>query len=351
MHFRQSSTKNKIIPKIVYIKTENPVFRDFLFFCILIEVAPYILIKAIYYMRRKRLDAIDKVLFCLPERERKLLLSFFAGAANRKKVTELRFRANMPSSVTYEERNISVFEGREIIFSENDMRGILARLCEESVHTYGSSINEGYVTLSGGLRIGVCGKAVSDGMRVLNVREISSLAVRIPQAISGVSAEVLPLIVKGQRIYSALFYSLPGAGKTTLIRDIAAKVGTKRRVAVIDSRGEIYMREMFAHSICDFLDSYPKGTGIEIATRTLAPELIVCDEIGDGDAEKIISVQNTGVPLIATVHGGSLASLLLRPGIKKLHEAGIFRYYIGVSRSLGAQKYSFEIKDTAGVQV
>lgn len=297
------------------------------------------------------MDAIDKVIFCLPEKGRRLLASFFAGAVNRKKVSEIRLRANMPSSVTYEERNISIFGGQEIIFTENDMRSILARLCEESVHTYGSAMNEGYITLSGGLRVGVCGKAVSDGARILNVREVSSLAVRIPQALAGASAEILPLIVKGQRLYSALFYALPGVGKTTLIRDIAAKIGAKRRVAVVDSRGEIYMREMFGHTLCDFLDGYPKGVGIEIATRTLSPEIIVCDEIGEGDAEKIISSQNTGVPLIATVHGATLGSLMMRPGVKKLYEAGVFRYYIGVSRPAGSQKYSFEVKDTAGVNV
>jgi stage III sporulation protein AA len=257
----------------------------------------------------------------------------------------------MPASITYEERNITVFGGEQIVFSENDLRIILARLCEESVHTYSASINEGYVTLSGGVRVGVCGKAVSDGARVLNVREVSSLAVHIPQALSGVSAEILPLIVKGQRIYSTLFYSLPGAGKTTLIRDIAAKIGAKRRVAVVDSRGEIYMPEMFTRSICDFLDGYPKGMGIEIATRTLSPEVIICDEIGESEADKILAVQNTGVPLIATAHGGALSALLLRPGIKKLYEAGVFRYYIGVSRPVGASGCYFEVKDTAGVNV
>lgn len=296
------------------------------------------------------MDAIDKVLFCLPERERGLLASFFSGGVDRKKVTELRFRANAPSSVTYEERNISVFGGREIVLSEPDMRALFARLCEESVHTYGSTINEGYVTLSGGLRIGVCGKAVSDGSGVKNVREISAIAVRIPQAICGVSAEILPLILKGQRVYSALFYALPGAGKTTLIRDIAAKLGAKRRVAVVDSRGEIYMREMFSRSLCDFLDGYPKGAGIEIATRTLSPEAIICDEIGDGEVEKILAAQNTGVPLIATAHGGALSSLLLRPGIKRLYDAGVFRYYIGVSRAPGASDYRFDVKDTSGVR-
>jgi stage III sporulation protein AA len=297
------------------------------------------------------LDAIDKILFCLPEKERALLGTFFGGVINRKKVTELRFRANAPSSVTYDERNISVFGGREIVLNDGDMRALLSRLCEESVHTYGSTINEGYVTLSGGIRIGVCGKAVSDGVRVTNVREIGAISVRIPQAITGVSAEILPLILKGQRIYSALFYALPGAGKTTLIRDIAARVGMKRRVAVVDSRGEIYMREMFEHSLCDFLDGYPKGAGIEIATRALSPEVIICDEIGDGEADKILASQNTGVPLIATAHGGALSALLMRPGIKKLYESGVFRYYIGVSRHAGSSSFYFEVKDTAGVNV
>lgn len=297
------------------------------------------------------MDAIDKILFCLPEKERALLGAFFGGVINRKKVTELRFRANAPSSVTYDERNISVFGGREIVLNDGDMRALLSRLCEESVHTYGSTINEGYVTLSGGIRIGVCGKAVSDGVRVTNVREIGAISVRIPQAITGVSAEILPLILKGQRIYSALFYALPGAGKTTLIRDIAARVGMKRRVAVVDSRGEIYMREMFEHSLCDFLDGYPKGAGIEIATRALSPEVIICDEIGDGEADKILASQNTGVPLIATAHGGALSALLMRPGIKKLYESGVFRYYIGVSRHAGSSSFYFEVKDTAGVNV
>jgi stage III sporulation protein SpoIIIAA len=79
--------------------------------------------------------------------------------------------------------------------------------------------------------------------------------------------------------------------------------------------------------------------------------VIICDEIGESEAEKILAVQNTGVPLIATAHGGALSALLLRPGIKKLYEAGVFRYYIGVSRPAGASGYYFEVKDTAGVNV
>lgn len=296
-----------------------------------------------------RLDHIDKVLFCLPEDARKTLAGFFTSSAARQKTTEIRLRSNMPASVTCGDKNISLFSGREIILTPTDMAETVSKLCEESVHTYGSSINEGYITLCDGLRIGVCGKARHESGRVISVREITSAAVRIPHIIHGVCSQIMPLIVQGRCVNSALIYSLPGVGKTTLIRDIASVISKEwgRRVCVVDSRGEIYIREMFAHSICDFLDGYPKGVGIEIATRTMSPQCIVCDEIGDGDAEQVLCAQNSGVPLIATAHGGDMGSLLLRPGMKKLYDAGVFRYYIGISRGVGTERFSFDIKDIA----
>ncbi len=294
------------------------------------------------------MDAIDKVLCCLPENERHMMAGFFSSAADRKKVSEIRFRAGMPASVTYAERNVSVFAGRELVLSAAQLQGVVARLCEESVHTYGSTINDGYITLADGLRIGVCGKARSDGGRIIAVREITSLSVRIPHVIFAPCDELMPIIYEKRRVQSALIYSPPGVGKTTLVRALAARLsgeGIRRRVAVVDSRGEIYMREMFARSLCDFLDGYPKGAGMEIATRTLSPEVIICDEIGDGEVEAVLCAQNAGVPLIATAHGADFASLMMRPGLKKLHEAGVFRFFIGVSRAAGEEKFLFDIKD------
>lgn len=294
------------------------------------------------------MDAIDKVLCCLPEYERRILSDFFASATDRKKVSEIHFRAGMPASVTYAGRNVSVFCGRELVLSASALSSVVARLCEESVHTYGSTINEGYITLADGLRIGVCGKARSEGGRVLAVREITSASVRIPHVLFSAGDGLMPIIYEKRRVHSALIYSPPGVGKTTLVRALAARLGgegVRRRVAVVDSRGEIYMREMFARSLCDFLDGYPKGAGIEIATRTLSPEVIVCDEIGEGEVEALLAAQNTGVPLIATAHGADFSSLMMRTGLKKLCEAGVFRYFIGVSRAAGEERFSFDIKD------
>jgi stage III sporulation protein AA len=296
----------------------------------------------------EKMDMIDKVLFCLPDGAKKILSSFFASDIKRKKTTEIRLRANMPASVTCGDENIFDFGGNKIVFFEREISDIVSKLCEESVHTYGNTVNEGYIAMPEGLRIGVCGRGISENSRLLSVREITSVCIRIPHIIKGAATEILPVIFQKRKINSALIFSLPGVGKTTIIRDIAARLScaAKRRIAVVDSRGEIYIREIFSNSICDFLEGYPKGAGIEIATRTLSAEALVCDEIGDGETEAILKAQNTGVPLIATSHGDSFPSVIMRPGMKKLYDAGVFRYYIGVSRVPGTERFYFDIHDS-----
>ncbi len=295
------------------------------------------------------LNYLEKILACLPERAKRAIASFLSRVPENK-ITEVRLRANAPCSVTYDGKNVYLFGGTQVILGEDEIRSAVARLCEESLHTYGESMKNGYITLGDGMRIGVCGRAVCDGEKILGLREVTSLSIRVPHIFKGVSDEVMPLICGGERIQSALFYSPPGVGKTTIIRDIAMRLGggTKKfRVCVVDTRSEIYIKGFFANSLCDFLDGYPKGVGIEIATRTFSPQAVICDEIGDSlEAQAMLSAQNSGVPLIATAHGADISSLMLRPNIKILHDAGVFRYYIGMRREDGSEKYIFTVTDT-----
>ena len=119
------------------------------------------------------------------------------------------------------------------------------------------------------------------------------------------------------------------------------------RVAVIDSRGEFRDDEAMSGTLIDLLDGYPKAEGIEQATRTLSPELIVCDEIGGADeASAILAAQNSGVPLIASAHAGNMNELLRRTPIKMLYENGVFMKYIGITRDESAQGgLKFNIND------
>lgn len=271
-------------------------------------------------------------------------------------ISEIRLRADAPMSVTFEERNVMRFSGEFIICNEDEIAQTLQRLCEDSVHTYSESLKDGYVILENGYRIGVCGRVGLEGESIKSVYGMTSLSIRIPHPVSGISCDLMPYLYhKSGKIESILIYAIPNVGKTTLIRDIAARIssGTRaRRTALIDTRGEIYMKSMFLESIVDVLHGYPRAKGIEIATRTLSPEVIFCDEIGSAEeARAILSAENSGVPLIATAHADTLETLLKRPNIRMLYEADVFRYYVGLSRKDGSKQFSYDIYDTKKSEV
>ena len=94
----------------------------------------------------------------------------------------------------------------------------------------------------------------------------------------------------------------------------------------------------------DILEEYPRGVGIEIAVRALNPQFIICDEIGSfAEASALLSVRNSGVPIIASAHGDDIQGLVSRPGIRELFDAGIFDSYIHLERHEGESKCSYEI--------
>ena len=105
------------------------------------------------------------------------------------------------------------------------------------------------------------------------------------------------------------------------------------------------MKEMFGDSMADFFEGYPRGAGIEIATRTQNPEVIICDEIGGEDETRaVLASQNAGVPLIATAHGKNVRELYFRPNVRMLIDAGVFRYLIGITRRGG--DFILDVTDT-----
>ena len=298
-------------------------------------------------------EELLRVLKYLPEKVSSAVRSFAESAReNAGYISEIRLRANAPISVSCMNRNVYRFGGKTVVCNEFEVAETLQKLCEDSVHTYSETLKEGFVALENGYRIGVCGRAGTSGDSIKSVYGISSLSVRIPRPLKGVAKEIMKLLRSGEQVQSALFYAPPNVGKTTLIRDIAASMTSgafPKRAALVDTRGELYMREMFSESLVDVLRGYPRAKGIEIATRTLSPEVIFCDEIGSAEeARAILSAQNSGVPLIATAHAETREMLLRRPNIKMLADNGIFRYYIGLSRAAGARRFVYDVFDACG---
>lgn len=261
---------------------------------------------------------------------------------------EIRLRIDRPASLTVSGANIKLSSR----ITRGELSDCISKLCKGSVYAHSETISEGYISYDGGVRIGVCGSCSSEG----NVGAISSLNIRIPHILSGVAEPIIKSCLSDGSPVSMLIYSLPGVGKTTLLRDIAAKLGgeLQRRTAIIDTRGELYLPELLSDTLCDILLGYPKARGIETATRTLSPEVIICDELGGIDeARAILSAQNSGVPLIASAHAADISQLLSRPSIRLLHDEGVFSYYIGVSRKRIGDKLSrcFSFGITAASEV
>lgn len=216
--------------------------------------------------------------------------------------------------------------------SSSGIAEIFERLCDYSVYSRQAELSQGFLSLPGGHRVGVCGTAARDRNGNRTVHCISSLNIRIAHECIGCSEDIVKALFS-DGIMGILLVGPPCSGKTTLLRDIGLKLSSQpfmRKVVLVDERAE--MAAMYRGEpqntlgmFCDVLSEYPKGEGMLMAVRTLAPDVIICDEIGGNDeADAIIEGLNSGVSVIASIHAGTPEELYHRPVFHRLKAAGAF---------------------------
>ncbi len=263
------------------------------------------------------------------------------GESGVGRIEEIRLRAGRCVFLTSAGKNRKL----RTVMSGEEIGDLVTRFCDGSLYAHRSTIAQGFLSLPDGIRVGVCGRASVEEDSILGIYDISGLNIRIPARIDGLGGEVCRLL-EGSRQEGVLIYAPPGEGKTTLLRCVAARMASgegARRVAVIDTRGELGFSLEDSGLCLDLLVGYPRALGVEIAARTMNAQLIVCDEIGEREeAEAMVSVQNCGVPFVASAHGDSVEGLLRRTGIRLLHQARVFGYYVGIRRrpTGGALQYT-----------
>ena len=305
----------------------------------------------------KRTSAIESVWRYFPVKHREILKGL--SASERESIHEIRMRADRPLAAASfgEERYLCksggfcCTESAALMVSREDIEYSFKAICDYSVHSCGRELAEGFITVAGGHRIGICGSAVIKEGRLETVRYISGLNFRIAGQVVGCADELWKKVF-ADKPHSLLVAGAPASGKTTVLKDLCRCLGSAYRVSVIDERSEIaaVYRGQPQNDIgqkSDIFDGYPKAEGIRTAVRVMAPDIIVCDEIGGhADVRSIRQSLNSGVKFVATVHAGSVEELYSRRSIKKLIDAGAFDYIacLGNGRELGQIKYLAEVK-------
>lgn len=246
----------------------------------------------------------------------------------RASMTELRIRISRPVEIV----TTTGIHWLQYLSSKEDIQ-----YCINAATRYSpwisESIFDGYVTASGGHRIGVCGEWVYNGQAVKNVNHITSLCIRVARDMVGCSRKV-PI-----NNNSILIIGSPGTGKSTLLRDMIRRMSDtyNTAVTVVDERRELFpiSNGIFAFNPgkrTDVMYGCKKADGIEIALRTMSPQLIAVDEITAlEDCNALEKAAWCGVRLLATAHAGNIQEFMERTIYRPIIEKKIFRRIISMN--------------------
>lgn len=147
---------------------------------------------------------------------------------------EIRIRVNRPVQVLGKNNRLLQWTPTPAMCQE-----VLLRLCRQSIYAYGPELAVCYMTLPGGVRVGLAGRMTGVGEEARLVTA-TGFNIRLARAIPGCADPLMGMLLGPGGLRSTLLLSAPGAGKTTMLRDAARQLSLRgMKVCLADERREL----------------------------------------------------------------------------------------------------------------
>ncbi|MCR5792867.1 MAG: stage III sporulation protein AA [Lachnospiraceae bacterium] len=301
-------------------------------------------------MRNKiKKQPVEQILRILPKGIRKAMEN---ANPESDKLEEIRLRIERPVSILYEgqrwmlskETGLTKESKKALYVKESDLNECIEYVCNYSMYAYEEELKHGFVTIQGGHRIGVAGKIVSEGNKVLYIKNISFLNIRVAHEVFGCGEKVFPHLWEKHHFQNTMIVSEPGAGKTTLLRDLIRLLSdgngayTEQEVSLVDERSEVAacyrgvpQNDVGRHT--DVMDNCPKAIGMNMMLRSMKPQVLAVDEIGSqSDVEAIKTALHSGVKILMSAHGEDIERFLSKEYVRELGKENAFERIILIEK-------------------
>ena len=249
---------------------------------------------------------------------------------------EIRLRVGQPMILFYKGRE----RVQSLIVRENMIRETLDYVSNYSLYAYENEMRQGFITIEGGHRVGIAGQVILENGCVKNLKQISSLNIRISHEVLNCASVLFPYITHQSRLYHTMLISPPRCGKTTLLRDLIRQISNGNQwisgctVGVVDERSELAgcyhgVPQNHMGMRTDVLDGCPKDVGMLMLIRSMSPEVVAVDELGTtGDIQAVKFAMHCGAKMLVTVHGESFAEIQKKPLFEQMVQEQYFERFV-----------------------
>lgn len=291
---------------------------------------------------------MQQVLSALPPRLRAALRDI--PLREWQQLEEIRIHPGQPLRLVFrdEERTLP---GAAVLPEETGQ--ILELASRASMHTVLPQLRQGYLTLKGGHRLGVCGSVHMREGSIHMIAPVSSLNLRLARQVRGAGEMLMKQLCAQGAFVSTLILAPPGAGKTTLLRDVVRclsdGVGCRpHRVGLADERGEVAalfhgVPQLYVGCRTDVIEGCTKAQGLMMLLRGMNPQVLAADEITTAEDIRAMEMAlGCGVSLLATAHGLDRRDLERRKLYRELLECGLFQKLVTIHFESGLRQYNVE---------